>query len=164
MAGPTLKAGHGQALERFLDRIPELPTGFGADAAAADRGHALFTSAKTGCATCHAGSALTNNTTVDVGTGKALQVPSLRGLGWRAPFMHDGCAKTMADRFNGNCGGNAHGTTSTLTCKVCDPPPRKTPRSGLTSPKSRPEATVMCRWDGRMLLVGSTSIQPAPWQ
>jgi cytochrome c peroxidase len=36
--------------------------------------------------------------TVDVGTGSALQVPSLHGLALRAPYMHDGCAETLLDR------------------------------------------------------------------
>ena len=54
--------------------------------------------------------------TVDVGTGGPFQVPSLRGVAWRAPFMHTGCAATLADRFAGACGGgDKHGVTSTLT-------------------------------------------------
>jgi hypothetical protein len=45
-----------------------------------------------------------------------LQVPSLRGLGLRAPFMHDGCAKTLEERFTSDCGGgDKHGHTSHLT-------------------------------------------------
>lgn len=39
--------------------------------------------------------------------------PSLVGLDARAPFMHDGCATTLADRFD-LCGGNAHGQTAHL--------------------------------------------------
>ena len=35
--------------------------------------------------TCHSGALFTNNATVDVGTGRAFQVPSLRGVAWRAP-------------------------------------------------------------------------------
>ena len=67
------------------------------------------------CATCHEGPLLTNNKTVDVGTGQALQVPTLRGLRWRPPFMHDGCARTLADRFTPSCGGgDRHGVTSHL--------------------------------------------------
>jgi cytochrome c peroxidase len=59
---------------------------------------------------------MTNNATVDVGTGHAMQVPSLRGVSWRAPFMHNGCAGTLADRFSAACGGgDKHGTTSQLT-------------------------------------------------
>jgi cytochrome c peroxidase len=67
-----------------------------------------------GCATCHEGSLLTNNQTVDVGTGGAFQLPSLRGVVWRAPFLHTGCARTLADRF-GPCGGDdRHGIVSSF--------------------------------------------------
>ena len=65
------------------------------------------------CASCHAGASFTNNATVDVGTGGAFQVPSLVGIGSRGPFMHNGCAKTLADRFDAACGGgDRHGKTS----------------------------------------------------
>ena len=40
-------------------------------------------------------------------------MPSLVGLDARAPFMHDGCATTLADRFE-LCGGSAHGQTAHL--------------------------------------------------
>ncbi len=33
-------------------------------------------------------------------------------------------------------------SNATLTASLCDPPPRMTPRSGDTSPKSRPQATA----------------------
>ena len=56
----------------------------------------------------------TNNRTVDVGTGEALQVPSLLGVGARGPWMHDGCASTLKERFDPACGGDAHGDTSRL--------------------------------------------------
>jgi cytochrome c peroxidase len=81
------------------------------------RGQTLFNDPSVGCATCHAGSLMTNNATVDVGTGQALQVPSLRGVSWRAPFMHNGCANTLGERFtNASCGGgDKHGVTSTLS-------------------------------------------------
>jgi hypothetical protein len=44
-----------------------------------------------------------------------LQIPSLRGLIWRAPYMHTGCAPTLADRFTAGCGGTKHGTIDHLT-------------------------------------------------
>ena len=53
------------------------------------------------------------------------------------------------------------GTTSTATVSFCAPAPSVTPRSGLTSEKSRPHATVMCRVEGSTSFVGSASIQPA---
>lgn len=71
------------------------------------KGRAAFE--KAGCDTCHSGAKLTNRATMDVGTGEAFQVPSLLGLARRAPFMHDGCAKTLADRFDPACGGSTHG-------------------------------------------------------
>jgi hypothetical protein len=43
-------------------------------------------------------------------------VPSLVGVGSRGPFMHDGCAKTLADRFDPACGGDdRHGNTAGLS-------------------------------------------------
>jgi hypothetical protein len=43
------------------------------------------------------------------------QVPSLLGIGTRGPFMHDGCAATLRDRFNPACGGDKHGITGQLS-------------------------------------------------
>ncbi len=44
-------------------------------------------------------------------------MPSLVRIGTRAPFMHDGCAPTLKDRFtNPACGGgDRHGKTSHLS-------------------------------------------------
>jgi hypothetical protein len=58
---------------------------------------------------------MTNNTPVDVGTGGEFQVPSLIGVGYRAPFIHTGCAKTLRDRFDPECGGDKHGNTKDLS-------------------------------------------------
>src|SRR5204862_1465525 len=117
MAGPALDAAHKTALATWIDTIPALPPTAGLDPAAVARGQAIFTNGAVGCAVCHAGTLMTNNMTVDVGTGQAFQVPSLRGVSWRAPFLHNGCAATLADRFaSASCGGgDRHGITSTLT-------------------------------------------------
>jgi outer membrane protein assembly factor BamB len=117
MAGPQLASNQKTALQSWIDTIPALPKVRGLDAAAVARGQALFNDAKVACASCHAGTLLTNNTTIDVGTGLALQVPSLRGVSWRAPFMHNGCATTLGVRFSvAACGGgDKHGATATLT-------------------------------------------------
>jgi cytochrome c peroxidase len=85
---------------------------------AAERGALLFTSDEVGCASCHVGIALTNNTSLKVGTDAqtALQVPSLLGVSHRAPFMHTGCAATLLDRFDPDCGGGElHGHTAQLS-------------------------------------------------
>ncbi len=108
MLGPSLQDDYVAALAKWIDAIPPSKSGPLANSVAAERGRAVFNSADAACATCHAGTKLTNNITVDVGTGGAFQVPSLRGVAWRAPFMHDGCAKTLADRFDA-CGGSKHG-------------------------------------------------------
>jgi mono/diheme cytochrome c family protein len=83
-----------------------------------EHGRALFESAEVGCTSCHAGAHFTDNRSMAVGTlpsGAALQVPSLVAIGYRAPFMHDGCAATLRERFDPACGGAAHGNTSQLT-------------------------------------------------
>jgi cytochrome c peroxidase len=76
------------------------------------RGKALFET-ELGCSTCHAGEAFTTNDSVDIGTGARMQVPGLRGLGLRAPLLHDGCAKTLPEVFEPKCfGGDAHRVVS----------------------------------------------------
>jgi YD repeat-containing protein len=115
MGGPKLTASQVDSLGKWIDTIPALPTLPVRDPDAVSRGRALFESASVGCTSCHNGPHLTNNNTVDVGTGRPMQVPSLRGVGWRAPFMHDGCATTLAGRFTAPCGGgDKHGLTSKL--------------------------------------------------
>jgi mono/diheme cytochrome c family protein len=114
MGGPVLAAGHVQALSGWIDKLPALPALTPGDAPAAARGRALFNDARLGCASCHGGPLSTNNQTVSVGTGQPLQVPSLRGVGWRAPYMHTGCAPTLTERFDPGCGGDQHGMTSAL--------------------------------------------------
>lgn len=121
MGGPQLDAPYLDVLKGWMDTIPALPKPVAADAMPAERGRALFNDASVGCATCHATALLTNNTTVDVGTGGRFQVPSLRGIGWRAPFMHNGCAGTLRDRFTAPCsGGDKHGVTSKLSATQLD--------------------------------------------
>jgi mono/diheme cytochrome c family protein len=105
-----------RAFGNWIDQLPSIPAAEPTDTEAVARGEALYNDATVGCASCHTGAALTNNKTVSVGTGKAFQVPTLRNLADRAPFMHDGCAKTLRDRFNPACGGgDQHGVTSHLT-------------------------------------------------
>ncbi len=105
-------------LQRFLFALePIAPLRDAADEAVV-RGKALFESAETECATCHSGERLTNNRSYHVGTRSehALQVPSLVGIAYRAPFLHDGCAPTLAARFDPSCGGGEeHGRTAALS-------------------------------------------------
>jgi hypothetical protein len=78
---------------------------------AALRGQGTF---EARCAGCHAGPTFTISESTDIGKGPPMQVPSLLGVGVRAPFMHDGCAKTLLDRFDPACGGALHGNVSDL--------------------------------------------------
>lgn len=75
-------------------------------------GKAIFNDAKSECTTCHVPGSLTDGAQHDVGTatdvekkvavatGKPAPIyntPSLRGLFYTAPYLHDGSAKTLAD-------------------------------------------------------------------
>jgi mono/diheme cytochrome c family protein len=122
MGGVRQTAPRLQRLTEFLFSIePPPPIRDAADAAVA-RGQALFDSAEVGCATCHSGAKLTNNESVAIDSiaTQKLQVPSLVAIGYRAPFMHTGCAPSLADRFDPACGGNAHGNTSGLSAEQLD--------------------------------------------
>jgi cytochrome c peroxidase len=83
--------------------------------AAAMRGLALFNSADVGCSGCHNGAKLTDNQSVDVGTGGKFQVPSLIGVAYHQPYIHDGCATTLRERFDPACGGATHGKYQNLS-------------------------------------------------
>ena len=116
------------AFGAWLDKLPAFRPIEPADSDAVARGEALFQDAGVGCASCHKGELYTNNETVDVGTGRAFQVPPLVGLGSRAPYMHDGCAPTLRDRFANDltrvdgtvCGGNRHGNVEQLDAGQID--------------------------------------------
>ena len=117
MSGPPLATEQTEMLLSWIDSQPRPLRPVIANRDAVARGRALFNDPQRGaCVSCHAGARFTNNQTVDVGTGGAFQVPSLIGVGSRGPFMHNGCAQTLAERFDGKCGGgDRHGITSTMT-------------------------------------------------
>jgi cytochrome c peroxidase len=104
---------HAHAFASWLDALPAPKASPATDASAVARGSVLFHDEVVGCATCHGGPRLTTGATVAVGTGAAFKIPSLVGIAARAPFMHDGCAATLGDRF-GSCGGSKHGATAAL--------------------------------------------------
>jgi mono/diheme cytochrome c family protein len=113
MSGPRVDDGHVNTLQNWLFKLPPPPK-LQKPADSVARGKVLFESQ--GCTTCHSGAELTNNTTLDVGNGGSFQVPSLVGVTWRAPYLHNGCAKTLKNRFDGSCGtGDLHGKVSGLS-------------------------------------------------
>jgi hypothetical protein len=116
MGAPRPSPAQSERLARWVDGLPALRAPAAAMASpAAARGQALFARADVACASCHGGAHFTNNQSVEVGTRGTFQVPSLLGLRWRAPYMHDGCAPTLRDRFGACGGGDRHGRTSMLT-------------------------------------------------
>jgi cytochrome c553 len=120
MGGQEQSPERVSAMKDWMRGIPRLAGPDLVDEAAVARGKALYDSEALACSSCHGGDALTNNETVDVGTGRAFQVPTLMGIRYRAPFMHDGCAKTLHDRFDPVCGGNAHGDLTGVTDEDID--------------------------------------------
>ncbi len=115
MSGGVLTTAQKAALGPWLERVPAPAPGSG-DPAAIARGNAIFETPSVGCVSCHNGKLMTNNQRFNVGTGGLFKVPSLLGVGARAPFLHDGCAATLMDRF-ATCAGapGVHGDTSKLT-------------------------------------------------
>jgi DNA-binding beta-propeller fold protein YncE len=114
MSGEPVTQQQEWALGNWLDRVPA-PRGVVVDTNAVLRGEELFNSSETGCRSCHTGTLLTNNRMANVGTASTLKVPSLIGVGGRAPYLHDGCAATLQDRFGACGGGDNHGHTSQLS-------------------------------------------------
>lgn len=103
-------SGHEQdAFAAWIDTLADLPSRTDGDVAKA--GRAAFD--KAGCEACHGGERFSDGSSADVGTGGRFQVPSLIGVGYRAPYFHDGCARTMEDRF-GACNTPEHGDLSVL--------------------------------------------------
>jgi mono/diheme cytochrome c family protein len=113
MGGQPVPPEDQVALLDWIDAQPAPPAPT-LDADRVERGRALFESSTTGCADCHTGALRTDNAAHDVGTGRALQTPMLRGLASRTRFMHSGCADELTDRFDADCGGRAHGQVEHL--------------------------------------------------
>ncbi|RKH64902.1 c-type cytochrome [Corallococcus aberystwythensis] len=129
MGGQELDADTVAKLGAFIDAIPTPDNAFRGEPLTASqaRGAALFTQAK--CDTCHTGTALTNNTNVDVGTfvrsgvlqdaaaviRAGLNTPSLLGVGRTAPYLHDGSAPSLKARLLNGRESNQHGMTAGLS-------------------------------------------------
>jgi mono/diheme cytochrome c family protein len=121
MGGEPLDQGATDALGAWMDAQPALAAPAPDDAAAVARGQQVFEDPTVGCAACHGGPQLSNHSLVDVGTGGVFKVPSLVAVRYRAPYLHDGCAATLRDRFGGACGGGEqHGHTAQLDAGQMD--------------------------------------------
>jgi hypothetical protein len=114
MGGPVLDPERIQVMSDWVDSLrPNAPIRSAGDPAVT-RGKTLFESTEVGCSGCHNGQKLTNNTSVDVGTGGTFQVPSLVGVAYHQPYIHSGCAQNLRQRFDPACGGTQHGKTAGL--------------------------------------------------
>ncbi len=129
MGGDGLAPAQLDDLAAFVNslRLPANPYSKlgGPLAASAQRGEAVFASARTQCATCHAAPLYTDRQVHDVGTdgvpdekaGPRFDTPSLRGLFATAPYLHDGRAATLLDVLATNNPGDRHGATSHLSAQ-----------------------------------------------
>lgn len=109
MGGDPLHPLEVEALGQWMASLKAPPPPPVVDPEAEARGRDVFHDPQVGCTDCHGADGSVIAASSDVGTGGAFQVPTLAGLAHRAPYMHDGCASTLADRFDPACGGDAHG-------------------------------------------------------
>ncbi|MEN0062280.1 MAG: hypothetical protein AAGA48_09015 [Myxococcota bacterium] len=105
------------ALGEWMDRLPPTQPNLGDDEQIY-AGQMLFESPALGCADCHRGPQMSDAQRHLVRPGQTVptKTPSLIAVGARAPYMSDGCAPTLRDRFlDPECGGgDSHGVTSQL--------------------------------------------------
>jgi cytochrome c peroxidase len=117
LASPGLAKPELDALLAYVNRM-KMPFDQANRGALVARGEALFASAETGCARCHAGERTTDGASHDVGSRadgdrpRAFDTPSLRFVGRSAPYFHDGRYATLADLLRGADG--TMGTTGHL--------------------------------------------------
>ncbi|MBZ4414951.1 c-type cytochrome [Myxococcus sp. RHSTA-1-4] len=129
MGGSALDTVMVSQLSSFIDVIPAPDNPHKRDVLteAQARGAQVFK--KAACDSCHEGETLTNNKQADVGTfiisgpiqddanvrKVGLNTPSLLGLARTAPYLHDGSATSLKDRFVQSRQSNKHGATSQLS-------------------------------------------------
>lgn len=114
MQGKPLTVAEAASLKSFVEQLrpATAPT---ADEATLQLGRVAY--GKAACGSCHdPSSAFTNNSQANVGRGMH-RVPSLVGLAYSAPYMADGCAKTLEERFSKVAcgGGEQHGHPANLS-------------------------------------------------
>jgi hypothetical protein len=95
LGGFGISADDAKALAAFIEAMPA-PRAPTTDRRAVARGARLFASDELGCASCHAGTKLTDRARHDVETDlPEVDTPSLVGLAVSAPYYHDGSAATL---------------------------------------------------------------------
>ncbi len=122
--------GEREAVEAYISSMaPQTSpyrTAGGGLSARAQRGKAIFESAKAKCISCHLGPQHTDQHLHDVGTRNEVDsssrfVTATLTEVWRtAPYLHDGSAVTMQEVLTKHNRGNKHGATSHLTKQQID--------------------------------------------
>lgn len=100
LRGPNPDPGVVDDLVAYLESLPPPPPRRSPDDPAARRGAEVFRGRR--CQTCHESPLYTIAATRDVGlvdrAGRhRFNPPTLRGVAWSAPYLHDGRAATLAD-------------------------------------------------------------------
>jgi len=106
MRGPTPSAEQVEALTAYLRTLAPprpLPMAIPGDPEALARGREIFRTQQ--CAKCHAPPEYTSPGQTDVGLvdevgNRKFNPPSLRGVGEREPFLHDGRARSLEEVFD----------------------------------------------------------------
>jgi mono/diheme cytochrome c family protein len=99
--GPEPEPGVVEDLVTYLESLAPAPPRRRSEDPAAIRGALVFTERR--CQTCHEPPLYTIAATRDVGLDdgsgghRRFNPPSLRGVAWTAPYLHDGRAATLAD-------------------------------------------------------------------
>jgi cytochrome c peroxidase len=101
LRGPEAEPGMVADLTAYLETLPPPPPRRSADDPAALRGAAAFRARR--CDSCHRPPLYTSTGTRDVGLDDGpgghhrFNAPTLRGISWTAPYLHDGRAATLDD-------------------------------------------------------------------
>ena len=96
MGGSGLIDAQARSVAAFVDWTRPY-TGDLRDADAIARGAAVFSRGDTQCATCHSGPKGTDGKSYAVHGLPKVDTPALEGVGWTAPYLHDGAAGTLED-------------------------------------------------------------------
>jgi len=101
------------AIVAYVQALPE-PAPLRQEVAKVERGKAIFHSKEAACASCHTGTALTDNAMHDVRSKKKndekadFNTPSLHLVGGTGPYFHDGRYATLRELLVGSDGTMGH--------------------------------------------------------
>lgn len=118
MGGNPMAPPAVQGLGDWMHAIPVEQVRPVAESTVVAEGKRLFDDEIVGCAGCHVPPGFTDNQLHRVRPDDPpFKTPSLLGVGARGPFMHDGCAETLEDRFLDRAcgGGDLHGRIGHLS-------------------------------------------------